>query len=319
MGPPGIGVRRGTWARYTETVGSPSTQNRHGTSAALLTPTRGPVAIFSSAERAGVSASGHLTRSGEPATHTSAPSSERSMSRAWHSRAGPRASSRLRTAGRVFWGGTIPPRPPLLLSPGGPIPPDPPWEGLPAPPYPRGPGAPGAGQLLPLDDLACPQQYRRRAAVGGADQVHAEVHAIGEVDVGVAGRAEHHRVPLGLPPVRMRGGIGRARIRLDLGEPDRDQAGRGLVLEDAAEQIRCDLDGKPGQEVPRDQRHEPAASWRPSRRAGGPRSAAPRSARRPAPAPSRRSPGGRPGPRPRSAPSGYRGSGAPTPWPGRRR
>ena len=317
MGPPGIGERRGTWRRYTETVGSPSTQNRHGTSAALLTPTRGPVAIFFSAERARVSASGHLTRSGELATHTSAPSSERSMSRAWHSRAGPRASSRLRTAGRVFWGDDPPDHP--CFFPGGTHPPDPLGKGCPPPVPPGPPGAPGAGQLLPLDDLAGPQQHRRRAAVGGADQVHAEVHAVGEVDIGVAGRAEHHRVPLGLPPVRMRGGIGRARVRLDLGEPDRDQAGRGLVLEDAAEQIRCDLDGKPGQEVPRDQRHEPAASWRPSRRARGPRSAAPRAARRPAPVPSRRSPCGRPGPRPRSAPSGHRGSGAPTPWPGRRR
>ena len=62
--------------RYAETVGSPSYQNRQGISAALLTPTRGPVAIFP--ERTGLPALAH-TRSDDPATHTSAPSSDRSM------------------------------------------------------------------------------------------------------------------------------------------------------------------------------------------------------------------------------------------------
>jgi hypothetical protein len=47
-----------------------------------------------SAERAAVPASGHSIRSGESATQTSVPSCDRSMSSAWHSRAGPRARSR---------------------------------------------------------------------------------------------------------------------------------------------------------------------------------------------------------------------------------
>src|SRR5271154_1223448 len=75
--------RRGTCARYTETVGSPSSQNRHGTSAALLTPTRGPVIIFS--ERTVVLALAGRTRSGESAAQTSAPSRDLSMSSAWQS------------------------------------------------------------------------------------------------------------------------------------------------------------------------------------------------------------------------------------------
>jgi 3-hydroxyacyl-CoA dehydrogenase/enoyl-CoA hydratase/carnithine racemase len=49
-----------------------------------------------------------------------------------------------RVLGSITSGGTIPPRPPLLLFPGGPIPPDPPWEGSLSPqtpsasPYPPG-------------------------------------------------------------------------------------------------------------------------------------------------------------------------------------
>src|SRR5690606_41400003 len=39
--------RRGTWARYGETVGSPSIQNRHGTSLAVEIPVRGPDLIAS--------------------------------------------------------------------------------------------------------------------------------------------------------------------------------------------------------------------------------------------------------------------------------
>ena len=83
-------------------MGSPSIQNRHGTSAAAATPTRGPDKIFIFSERAVVLPV--LTRSGEPSVHTSAPSSDRSMPSAWQSLAGPRARSRAGTARR-------PPRP----------------------------------------------------------------------------------------------------------------------------------------------------------------------------------------------------------------
>jgi hypothetical protein len=98
--PGGPGARRrGTCARYTETVGSPSNQNRHGTSAAALTPTRGPETIFPEragvlATRSAVSSRGGRSRRGESASQTSAPSRDLSISRAWQSRAGPRARSR---------------------------------------------------------------------------------------------------------------------------------------------------------------------------------------------------------------------------------
>ena len=90
---------RGACARYADTLGSPSSQNRHGTSAARAIPTRGPLIIL--AERSVVRALGHRMRSGEPATHTSAPSSDRSMPSAWQSRAGPRVG--IAHAAEVPW------------------------------------------------------------------------------------------------------------------------------------------------------------------------------------------------------------------------
>ena len=83
------------------------------------------------------------TRSGEPRSQTSAPSSDRSIARAWQSRAGPRARSRGRG---------------------------------------QRAGGPGASESA-LDDLTRPQQHRRGGALRPADQVHAQVHAVGEVDV----------------------------------------------------------------------------------------------------------------------------------------
>ena len=64
----------------------------------------------------------------------------------------------------------------------------------------RGPGhararrASRRGDLVPVDDLAGPQQHRGRLPLGAGDDVGAEVHAVGEVDVEPAGRAEHHLV-----------------------------------------------------------------------------------------------------------------------------
>jgi len=116
------------------------------------------------------------------------------------------------------------------------------------------------GQRDSLDDPPRPEQHCRRRAFHQADQVHAEVHAVGEVHVGVPRRAEHHRVPRGLPPVGVRGGIRLPGVRLDLGELDRDQAGRRLVPKHAAEQVRRDLDRVPGEEVPRDRHSRYRAS-----------------------------------------------------------
>ena len=77
-----------TYARYGETVGSPATQNRHGTSAASRTPVLGPERITR-----GDTISPRLTRSGDDAPQTSAPFSVRSMPSAWQSLAGPLARS----------------------------------------------------------------------------------------------------------------------------------------------------------------------------------------------------------------------------------
>src|SRR4029077_12059791 len=92
-----LGRTRGTYGRYTDTVGSPVSQNRHGRPAALLTPTRGP---WLAAARPPAPPGAARIRSADVGSHTSAPSWARSMPRAWHSRAGPRASSRPGTAGR---------------------------------------------------------------------------------------------------------------------------------------------------------------------------------------------------------------------------
>ena len=77
-------------------------------------------------------------------------------------------------------------------------------------PAPAGPGrAPGRGRRArpagaaaqvadPVDDLAGAQQHRRRPCPSApADDVGAPVHAVGEVDVDVAGGAEHDRVARG--------------------------------------------------------------------------------------------------------------------------
>ena len=71
------------------------------------------------------------------------------------------------------------------------------------------------------------------------------------------GWAEHHRVPRRPAAIGVRGGIARPRVRFDLGELHRDQPGHGLVFEDAAEQIRGDLEGVPGEELPGNQGHDP--------------------------------------------------------------
>jgi hypothetical protein len=63
------------------------------------------------------------------------------------------------------------------------------------------------------------------------------VHSVGEVDVGVAGRAEHDCVPLCLTPVGVRRGVRRAHVGLDLGDPYRYEAGAGLVSQEAAEEV----------------------------------------------------------------------------------
>ena len=162
-------------------------------------------------------------------------------------------------------------------------------------------GPPAARQLLPRDHRAGPQQHGRRGAWRHADDVHAEVHAVGEVHVGVPWRPEHHRVPRRPAPVRVRRGVALAVVGLHLGQPDRDEALGGFVLEHAAEQARRDLRSGPVEELPREQpgrlvRHR--RPW-PTPRRRSPWRAARRAVRPPGPAPCRRTPCGRRARRPR--------------------
>ena len=85
-----------------------------------------------------------------------------------------------------------------------------------APVAPRRPASLLAAARRPRDDPARPQQHRRCLAGRLADQVDAEVHAVGEVDVRVPGLAEHHRVPGRLPAERVRRRVRLAAVRLDL-------------------------------------------------------------------------------------------------------
>ena len=83
------GRRLRACARYADTVGSPSSQKRHGTVAPAETPTRGP-ALMAPSTAAG---RGRIRRS-EDGSQASAPLSGRPTPSATVSRAGPRARSR---------------------------------------------------------------------------------------------------------------------------------------------------------------------------------------------------------------------------------
>ena len=151
--------RRGVWRRYWDTLGSPSIQNRQGTSLALVTPVRGPV----HGSDAGAPGS---ALSGLCGSQTSAPYSSRPMASASQSLAGPRARSR-----------TVDP-------------------------------AAGVRQLPAGDDLAGADEDGRRLTLTTADEIHAEVHAVREVDVRVPGRTEHHGVAFRRASVGVRGRVG---------------------------------------------------------------------------------------------------------------
>ena len=140
----GVIVRCAARGRYGETVGSPSIQNRHGrSSAARPTPTRGPGSDLGRRPAGRRCAAGSASRDAE---QTSAPLCARSM------------PERLAEPGRA--------RGPGRVATGA--------AGRP----------PGAGQRRrPSITSPGPQQHGRRGALRPADQVHAEVHAVGEVDV----------------------------------------------------------------------------------------------------------------------------------------
>ena len=80
-----------------------------------------------------------------------------------------------------------------------------------------------AGTAGPAPDMAHrldgAQQDGGRMTFALRHHVHAVIHPVDEIDVGVARRTEHDLGPLGQPPGRMRREIVRAEIRLHLHNP----------------------------------------------------------------------------------------------------
>src|SRR6266511_6054467 len=101
---------------------------------------------------------------------------------------------------------------------------------------------PVAHDLDALDGRAAPQQYRARPARLTADDVGAPMHAVREVHVEVAGRAEHHAIARRLTPIPVAPRILVARVRLDLDEPDGDPTELRVVGdEELVEQVGREL------------------------------------------------------------------------------
>ena len=73
------------------------------------------------------------------------------------------------------------------------------------------------------------------------DHVHAVIHAIDEIDIGMARRTEHHLRPFRESPGRMGGEVVRPEVRLHLDNP----ADAFAVDEMFAEQFLRDRDGVP--------------------------------------------------------------------------
>src|SRR5690606_32097380 len=71
----------------------------------------------------------------------------------------------------------------------------------------RLPAAPRTRDLHPFNHLPRAQQDPAAGALPVANDVQTPVHAVTEVDVGVAGRSEHHRVLHPGSAERMAGGI----------------------------------------------------------------------------------------------------------------
>src|SRR5215207_3138329 len=98
--------------------------------------------------------------------------------------------------------------------------------------------APGPHALDPADRLAGPEQHRLGDPLGAADHVGAPVHPVGEVEVEVAGRAEHDRVAGGGAAVGVAGRV----------EPG-PVVGLGLDQPGGADPLRGPVDQEPPQQV----------------------------------------------------------------------
>jgi hypothetical protein len=100
--------------------------------------------------------------------------------------------------------------------------------------------AQAAHRLGPEDGLAGAQQDRLAHARPRAHDVGAPVHAVGEIDVQVRGRAVHGLGPRGRPAITVGAGIDRAAVRLELDEADADAADRAVVDEETSDEIARD-------------------------------------------------------------------------------
>ena len=128
---------------------------------------------------------------------------------------------------------------------------------------------------------------RRRVAHRPADEVHAPVHAVGEVDVDPAGRAEHHRVARRSRPGRRasRGRRSPSYASTSVSRTATRPAG-AAVLDGGTEQVRRDS-GPAGRRTPGAAAAQPRTG-RPGGVLVAPRRRERRAARRPGPAPCRR-------------------------------
>ena len=191
-------ARRGAYGRYTDTVGSPVIQNRHGRLGRGADPDPGPAADRRTGQLRRARPGRHRAVIG-PGPAGLCPG-QPGLRRVWPPY--PQRRPRVADVGAVLLARDAQ----RLAEPGGAA------GQVASLRAGSGSGAPWPGPVT-LDHPARPQQHRGRGAFRQAHQVHAEVHAVGEVHVRVPGRAEHHRVACGLATVGMGGRVGLPRDR----------------------------------------------------------------------------------------------------------
>jgi hypothetical protein len=99
-------------------------------------------------------------------------------------------------------------------------------------------------RLDALGGLDRADQHRRAEAGLAADHVQHEVHAVGEIHVGVSAPEPHRLVARRAPPAEgVAGAVDRAEVRLDLDDPAGEPAAGDDAHERLAEQPPCGGDG----------------------------------------------------------------------------
>ena len=127
--------------------------------------------------------------------------------------------------------------------------------------------APAPHRRAPRPPAAGPPSARPPA---DRPRVHAKVHAVGEVDVGMTGRPEHHGIARRLAAERVRARIGRARVGLDLDQPHRDQAVGAVVPSTQPSRSGATSVDRAGRRTPRHSAsgsaRSPGSHWPPQQR-----------------------------------------------------